>query len=284
MTPRWYRTRWFWLGLLGFVLWVGAWVGSFAGGSGHAWNWSGSKRYYFFSHGGGWMGAGVGESMAVRYPSLKGMNGWRHSKWNLQVREKVSWFPPVQFKIEQGNTSLWIHYGVWIATWSVAWLVPLACRHFPRRSRAPRFPGSPRRWFASPFLWAGLPGFVMLIVLWLDSSSYRSHASWRWTRGLRVQPRYLGFGVESNRSQVAVWAGLAYEGFLFRSQKTGPSGDRLKSTGTFFLPESKVRKGARRFQTSYLALASIYLLLWAGMAASWQYRQSRLRHRPAAPP
>ena len=282
MTPRWHHTRWFWLGLLGLVLWVGAWVGSFAGGKGHVWSWSDSRRHYYFSHGGGRIGGGIGESVTVRYPALKSMNGSRHSTWDLKREKAVSWFPMVRFKIEDGNANLWSHYSIWIAGWSLAWLLPLVCRSLPRCARSPRFPGSPRRSFTSPFLWAGLPGFVLVVMLWIDSSTYRSSVNWKWTRGFKIEPHYLGFGVESNRGQATIWAGRAYEGMYFRNTKPGLFGERKQSTGAFFQPDSKSRKGARRFQTSYLALTGIYFLLWACAAASWQYRQSRLRRPQVA--
>jgi hypothetical protein len=280
MLPRWYRSRWFWLGLLGLVLWVGGWIASFSLGTGHAWSWSGSTQRYFLSHGGGWMGIGTGPSMAVRYPGFTSASGWRHSKWALQTREKIAWLPPVQVTIEQGTTCIWIHYSFGVAAWSVAWLVPLAGRSLPRRARPPRFPGSQRRWFASPFLWAGIPGFLILLALWIDSSHYRSYGSWRWTRSPATKPNYLGFGVESNRGQVAAWAGRPSEGFLSRNQTTGYLGIRQKSSGTSSLPGSGATKGRSRVKTTYLALTGIYLVLWSGLAATWQYRQSRLRRTP----
>ena len=277
MTPRWYRTRWFWVGLLGLVLWIGAWVGSFAGGKGHLWSWTDSKRRYYISHGGGRIGGGFGESMTVRHPSLKTLNGYRHSTWDISRDKPVGWLPTVKFQIENGNASFWTHYRLWIAAWTIVWLVPLVCRSLPRRVRPPHFPGTRRRWFTSPFLWAGLPGLAILMALWLDSTTHRSFASWKWTRGYKIEPNHLGFGVESNRGQAAIWTGRAYEGKFFRSIKPGLFLERNPSTGGFFLPDTRSRKGTRTFHTSYLALTGIYLLLWATSAALWQYRQSRLR-------
>lgn len=278
MIPRWYRTRWFWAGLLGLILWIAAWAGSFAGGKGHTWSWTTSKRHYYVSHGAGWIGCGIGESMAVRHPSLSALNGWRHSTWGVGSKNEERRLPTVQFGIAQGNASLRTPYSTLIAAWSIAWLMPLVCRSLPRRNRPPRFPGTPRRWFTSPFLWAGLPGCIMLVALWIDSTTHRSHASWKWTRGYKVEPSYLGFGVESNRGHAAIWSGRAYEGTYFRSIKPGLFHGRKPSTGAFFSPDAKDRKGARNFKTSYLALTTTYLLLWASAASIWQYRQSRLRH------
>jgi hypothetical protein len=277
MVPRWYRSRWFWLGLLGLILLIGGWITSFAGSSGHTWMWSSARQRYFVSHGAGWIGAGTGESMAVRYPSYPGSRGWRFSAWNIHLRDRVPWLPPVQLGIERGNIVIWIHYSFCLTAWSIAWLVPLACRSLPRRTRPPRFPGTPRPWYASPFLWAGLPGFAILLGLWIDSSAYRSYASWRWSRAPDTKPDYLGFGIESNHGQIATWAGRPSEGFLSNSQETGFLGLRQKSYGTITLPGSGSSKGKARYKTSYLAVTGLYLILWSSLAATWQYRQSRPR-------
>lgn len=279
MTPRWHRTRWFWVGLLGLILWVAAWAASFAGKDGHVWSWNNHRHNCFFSHGAGWIRGGFGESQLVRYPGLRGsLTGWRHSTWDLSRQKKDPWFPSPRVKIEQGNARFWTHYSLWTAAWSIAWLVPLICWHRPRRIRPPRLPGTPRRWFTSPFLWAGLPGFIILVTLWIDSSTHRSTLSWKWTRGYKVEPNYLGFGVESNRGQAAIWTGRPYQGKFFPTIEPGLSHERKPSTGDFFTPDAKPRKSARTLHTTYLTLTSLYLLLWATPAALWQYRQSRLRH------
>ncbi|MEK7951547.1 hypothetical protein [Luteolibacter soli] len=275
MRPPWYRSRLFLLGLFGLALWTGAWMQSYARGRGDVWNWNGPTRFYFVSHGGGWMGLGTGESISVRYPAILPTNRWDHRKWDLKYSDRTSWFPPVQTRFDREEKNLWIHYSFWITAWSVAWLIPLAARYLPRRARPPRFPGTPRRWFTSPWLWGGLPGAIVLIALWIDSATYRSYASMRWTRA--AEPDYVGLGVESSAGHLAAWAGRPTQGLFSRTKQTGYSGFRQKSQTLTPPPATASKPGIRRFHTTWLTLASTYFILWLALAATWQYRQSKQR-------
>jgi hypothetical protein len=282
MIRRLLRSRLFWFGLLGLVLVVGAWGKSIWAARGQVWGWSNPARYWHASHGGGWLMAGTRDTSGYRlHPSYRPRHGFRHGYWDPAAR-KMTWFPPVRLEWVTGGANFSIHYGALTAIWLAGWLVPLIGRNLPRRTRPPRFPGTPRRWWANPILWGGLPGALLVVALWLDSAGHRSYVSWRWV--MPADQRYLGFGLESHRGRIVGWAGRAYEGLFTRSRPTGFSGFRRKSTTLSASPETAARRDKRRFEISYQPVTGLYLAAWAALAIGWQRRQARLLKASAAVP
>jgi hypothetical protein len=267
---RFYRSWSLWGGLLGLLLLVGAWCQPYVTGRGGTWMWNPTGgRAYYVAHGAGLVSLGSYVGWGA-VPAGTPRRNFRYSTWAIHDQNRSGWFPPVSFEFLPSSNGAVLHLRHWflVSAWLAMWLPWWCARHGRRRARPPRFPGTVRPWYGSPALWAGVPGAVLLIAVWVDSTRHRSYVDWSWaTPG----GRYVGAGVESSSGRVAGWVGRPYRktpGVQHFRQKQLAA----KPPETAAPPREKTK---RRFRFDHLTVTAAYGILWLGVFAGMEVRARR---------